>query len=115
MSQYQHYVGDIYASFDSRKNFLFMFMLFVFISARPALDKHYDHWLKFFAFNMALTFPLSLFMIGFRVSDVCTISAIPLLAHCAGSRCFSASLKISVILSFIVSMFIFSLRMTRVY
>ena len=90
-------------------------MMFLFVAARPKKNPQYDHWLKFFAFNLAITFPLSTFIIGYRVSDICLISALPLIQHCVTSRKFSLGLRISICLGFIISMFIFSLRMTHVY
>ena len=114
LARYQGYIGSVYNTFSSRKNFLFIVMLVVFIYARPRNNQQYDHWLKFFAFNLAMTFPLSSFVIGYRVSDICLISALPLLNDCMCSKKFSQGLRMCICIGFIVSMFIFSLRMTGV-
>ena len=89
LARYSSYIGNAYNSFTSRKNFLFIIMMLFFTAARPKKNPLYDHWLKFFAFNLAATFPLSTFSVGYRLSDIC--------------------------LGFIISMFIFSLRMTGVH
>ena len=115
LSGYSVYVGDVYNSFTSRKNFMFIVIMFCFVAARPKKNPQYDHWLKFFAFNLAMTFPLSTFIIGYRVSDICLISALPLMLQCVTSKKFSLELRICICLTFIISMFIFSLRMTGVY
>ena len=113
--KYSIYIDDVYDSFSSRKNFLFLVMMLFFASARPKNNPQYDHWLRFFAFNLALTFPLGSFIIGYRISDISLISALPLIYHCVGSRKFALDLRICICLGFIISLFIFSLRMTHVY
>ena len=113
--RYSVYIGDVYDSFSSRKNFLFVVMMLFFAAIRPKNNPRFDHWLKFFAFNLAVTFPLGSFIIGYRVSDICLISALPLIHNCVTSRKFSLDLRILICLGFIISMFIFSLRMTHVY
>ena len=113
--RYQTYLYSFYDASSSRKNLMFMFFLFIFVKARPPRDKIYDHWLSFFAFNMIITFPLSSFVVGYRVTDISLIAALPLLVSCMSTRKFYVDIKIFLCILFTVSMLIFSLRMSNVY
>lgn len=115
LAKYEHYLYSLYDSSSSRKNILFLILLFFFVKARPVCDKFYDHWLRFFAFNMLLTFSLSTFVVGYRVSDIPLISVLPMFMSLLNARKFHLDIKLSICTLFIVSMSVFSLRMTGVY
>lgn len=114
LRKYAIYTENIYDSSDSKKNLMFLAMMIIFIWTYPRNNTYYNSWLKFFMLNLGLTFLLSSFVTGYRISDICLISGLPLCSYCFINSRLTLGSRVCTCVLFIISLFIFSLRVTGV-